>query len=934
MFNAIRIGGLQRLVDHDAFGRVVDGPLSDAIPSNTGTASTLTIDGASASSVIDTSGDTDWYRITLTAGQSYAFTMNGTGVSALSDPYLEVRDSAGNLVSLDDDGGPGTNSLMHFTATQSGVYYLVARAYSTEVGSYTISAATGPAQNPLDTIDLGFTFNTTNIAVYFATTGETWGPLNAALRSWTTSEQNAAMAALNSIAQSVNLHFTVAASAATANFIFALSNLDANVLGETFPGSSIGYLQFSPSAVGWTTSGLSAGGLGYSVIIHEAGHALGLAHPHYDGGDIQVMQGVLDAFDSYGTFHLDQAVFTVMSYNDGWPEHIQPTSYNFGYSATPMALDIALLQAHYGANLATNTGDTTYTLPTGNLFGTSYTAIWDAGGVDTIATNSSSDAVIDLRAATLLSEVGGGGFVSYNAGIQGGFTIANGVVIENATGGAGNDTLTGNDAANTLTGLGGNDSLNGGIGVDTLVGGSGDDTYYVDNTADVVTEQNNDGVDTVLASASFTLASNIENLTLLGSADINAAGNGLANVMTGNSGVNGIDGGAGDDTLYGGGGNDTVIGGTGVDQMYGGTGDDVFYFDNNSDGVYENSGEGYDWIITSVSVNLPDNVEGQILLESAGQINAGGNAGDNYMQGNSYDNGLDGGAGADTLVGGAGNDTLFGGGADYLIGGTGNDVYRLDSPFAYVVENPGEGYDWVFASTSFNLPPNVEGMVLEEAAGQINAGGNAADNYIQGNSFDNGLDGGAGADTLVGGGGNDTLFGGGADNLIGGTGNDNYYVDSNFANVTEDPGEGYDWIFTQVSYNMRPNVEGMVLQEAGGAINAGGNASDNYIQGNTFSNGIDGGAGADTLVGYGGNDTFVFQAGQANGDRIIDFDGVGAAAGDQLVFHGNGTAAQGATFVQIDATHWQINSADGLTHDILEIVNGASIDPSDYVFGP
>ena len=55
-------------------------------------------------------------------------------------------------------------------------------------------------------------------------------------------------------------------------------------------------------------------------------------------------------------------------------------------------------------------------------------------------------------------------------GIIGGFTIANGVVIENAIGGNVGDFLTGNAANNILTGGAGADDLDGGVGADTLSG--------------------------------------------------------------------------------------------------------------------------------------------------------------------------------------------------------------------------------------------------------------------------------------------------------------------------------------------------------------------------------------------------------------------------------------------------------------------------------
>lgn len=95
---------------------------------------------------------------------------------------------------------------------------------------------------------------------------------------------------------------------------------------------------------------------------------------------------------------------------------------------------------------------------------------------------------------------------------------------------------------------------------------------------------------------------------------------------------------------------------------------------------------------------------------------------------------------------------------------------------------------------------------------------------------------------------------------------------------------------------------------------------------------IDGGAGADRLIGGLGDDDFVFHAGQADGDVIVDFIGNSDAAGDELVFRGYGTAAQGATFVQLDATHWQINSADGSIHDVITIENAGPIHSTDWEF--
>ena len=92
--------------------------------------------------------------------------------------------------------------------------------------------------------------------------------------------------------------------------------------------------------------------------------------------------------------------------------------------------------------------------------------------------------------------------------------------------------LTGNSADNTLTGNAGNDTLDGGAGTDTMRGGAGNDIYVVDDAADVVTENANEGIDTVQSCGHLTLGSNVENLTLTGSSAINGTGNALANVLT------------------------------------------------------------------------------------------------------------------------------------------------------------------------------------------------------------------------------------------------------------------------------------------------------------------------------------------------------------------------------------------------------------------
>lgn len=174
-------------------------------------------------------------------------------------------------------------------------------------------------------------------------------------------------------------------------------------------------------------------------------------------------------------------------------------------------------------------------------------------------------------------------------------------------GGDGNDTLNGGDGNDTLIGGNGNDRLAGDAGADTMTGGAGNDIYEVDNASDIVNEAVGDGgVDTVMTSVSFSLtgtAAGVEKATLLGSANLNLTGNGLANTLTGNSGNNVLDGGDGNDrllgddgsdTLIGGDGNDTLEGGNGTDALNGGIGNDRLFGGANDDVL--NGGTGNDWL--------------------------------------------------------------------------------------------------------------------------------------------------------------------------------------------------------------------------------------------------------------------------------------------------------------------------------------------------
>jgi Ca2+-binding RTX toxin-like protein len=263
-----------------------------------------------------------------------------------------------------------------------------------------------------------------------------------------------------------------------------------------------------------------------------------------------------------------------------------------------------------------------------------------------------------------------------------------GTTAINGIGNTQDNVLTGNSAVNRLTGGAGNDRLDGKAGADKMLGGIGDDTYVVDIATDVITENTNEGTDTVESSVKLTLGANVENLILTGSTAINGTGNTLNNILIGNVAANTLSGGAGVDTLIGGAGNDRLVGGGGIDTMQGGTGNDNFVVDVTTDIVTENLNEGTDTVETGITYTLGANVE-NLTLTGSTTVNGTGNTLDNVLTGNSAantlaggagDDSLDGKAGADKLLGGIGDDTLYGKeGNDMLTGGIGADNFVFDT---------------------------------------------------------------------------------------------------------------------------------------------------------------------------------------------------------------------------------------------------------------
>jgi Ca2+-binding RTX toxin-like protein len=479
-------------------------------------------------------------------------------------------------------------------------------------------------------------------------------------------------------------------------------------------------------------------------------------------------------------------------------------------------------------------------------------------------------------------------------GTTGADTANGGGAADSLSGGDGNDILNGLAGADTLDGGIGNDSLDGGTGADAMTGGTGDDTYVVDDAGDTTGENSGEGYDTVRAALNWTLAANLEQLILEGTADIDGAGNGENNAITGNAGANTLDGGAGADVIHAGGGIDSLIGGAGADQLYGeagddtisagsegdwldgglgadamsgGTGDDTYVVDDLGDTTIEAAGQGTDVVRSTVNWTLAVNLE-NLILEGVGNINGTGNAVANLITGNAGNNTLNGADGDDLIKGGDGNDSLIGGnGNDQLIGGNGTD--DLDGQGDNDNLSGGSGDDTLFGGSGNDI-----------------LDGGADNDTLNGGVGNDQLTGGDGTDILNGGDGNDVLTGGlGADAMSGGLGDDTFYVDDAGDTAAESSGEGADMVRTTVSFTLGANIENLVLDGVGD-IGGTGNGLINAMTGNAGNNSLDGQAGDDVLKGMNGNDVLI---GGLGSDILV-----GGAGADSFVIRQESIHTSGA----------------------------------------
>ena len=339
---------------------------------------------------------------------------------------------------------------------------------------------------------VSLTYSFLSSAPAYATVNEqaTFGVVSADMR-------NAAEAVLGHVSEVANVDFTLAGPQ-KGQITFATS--------QQADSSAYAYIPFfSPTSVNgeitsvredkeggnvwidnstpWIASDWLPGNFGYSMLLHEVGHALGLKHPFE----------ALSADGFVLADSLDNERYTVMSYDSAPRSVVVDAGFNYSFLAPSslMVMDIQALQYLYGANRTIRTDDT-YSFGTNEEI---LETIWDGGGSDTL---DCSNQIFGCRINLADGEYSSIGIRRTDAQLKSGLDlpssfflddydranlyngvdnlgIAKGAIIENAYGGSAADTMLGNSVANRLVGGAGSDKVSGGTGNDRLEGQSGND---------------------------------------------------------------------------------------------------------------------------------------------------------------------------------------------------------------------------------------------------------------------------------------------------------------------------------------------------------------------------------------------------------------------------------------------------------------------------
>lgn len=695
-------------------------------------------------------------------------------------------------------------------------------------------------QQVIDQLDSGYKWSGPTITYSFPTSANAMYAVDEApgFTALTTEGQAAADLALrlwDDLISTDMVKVAAGTSWSSSNIELGMSNTGVSYAHAYFPSVGSVYFNQNYGSSSGTNNVVAPviGQHGFVTYVHEIGHALGLDH-----------MGAYNGTAATPFSYQDSTVYSVMSYfgpswgsgsaaGEGlvaWADWIGADGLRYS-PQTPMVNDVMAIQAMYGVETTTRTGDTVYGFNSNvgsevsSIFNFTLNknpilTIFDSAGVDTLDLSGWSTASIINLAP--------GSYSSCNS-MTNNVAIAFTCDIENAVGGGGADSISGNALANRLVGGAGNDALFGFAGGDALLGGAGNDNM-----------DGGDGVDYVYFDAQWSaLAFTYDSVTT---------------TFTFTSTIGGID---------------TVRG--------------VEYFVDANNVVRSVADLGAPTVtppppppvyagtaaIAASAASVSEGSSGSTPYTFDVTLSAASDAPQSVQWGLAFGTGT-GAASASDFTGATSGTVTFAAGvtsARVTVFVAGDTIAESNESFSVVLSNPSTGVTLGVATAS-GLILNDDGVTLT---------GNGRANVLNGGAFNDTISGLGGADTLNGFAGDDYLDGGaGADTMAGGLGADTYVVDSSSDRVVENANEGRDTVRTSLAtYVLAANVEDLVYTGSS-AFTGTGNGLDNSLRGGSGADNLNGGLGADSLWGGAGRDSFFFTTtiGGANVDTILDFNAV------------------------------------------------------------